>query len=42
MNSKIKALAVAVGLVVAFGGGWLAAQVHDIDKVTPAQVWTDE
>ena len=42
MNGKIKTLAVAVGLVVAFGGGWLVAQVQNIDKVTPAQVWTDE
>ena len=41
MKTWLIATMTGASLAIGFGCGWLVAQVHDVDKVTPAQVWTD-
>lgn len=42
MNTKVKALLVVVGLIVAFGSGWLVAKVQARNKVSIDKVWADQ
>ena len=42
MNRKAKILMAVIGLVVAFGSGWLVSEVQNRNKVSINQVWANQ
>lgn len=42
MKTGLIATMIGAGVAIGFGCGWLVSQVHNVDRVPPAQVWTDK